>query len=138
MGLTSSENLAGVWGELYCFTGQPLGPVSLEVTISFWMSLPGRVLVLVRCFHTGVSPIFLLLPFLDLLWKSLVPFTLHLVYSLRSTVYSLLKYNLQSMVYGLKSIVHSPRPTVNSLHFTVYSLQLTVHGLALILLYTHA
>ena len=42
------------------------------------LSLLGRGHVLVRCFHidTGLWPLFLFLPFWDLLWNSLVPFTL--------------------------------------------------------------
>ena len=41
------------------------------------LSLPGRGHVLVRCSHTvtGLRTLFLFLPFLDLLWNSLVPFT---------------------------------------------------------------
>ena len=41
------------------------------------LSLPGRGHVLVRCSHTvtGLKALFLFLPFLDLLWNSLVPFT---------------------------------------------------------------
>ena len=39
------------------------------------LSLPGRGHVLVRCSHTvtGLRTLFLVLPFLDLLWISLVP-----------------------------------------------------------------
>ena len=41
------------------------------------LSLPGRGHVLVRCSHTvtGLRTLFLFLPFLDLLWNSLVPST---------------------------------------------------------------
>ena len=41
------------------------------------LSLPGRGHVLVRCSHTvtGLRTLFLFLPFLDLLWNSLIPFT---------------------------------------------------------------
>ena len=41
------------------------------------LSLPSRGHVLVRCSHTVTRPrtLFLFLPFLDLLWNSLVPFT---------------------------------------------------------------
>ena len=42
------------------------------------LSLPGKSHVLVRCSHTvtGLKTQFLFLKFLDLLWNSLVPFTL--------------------------------------------------------------
>ena len=44
------------------------------------LSLPGRGHVLVRCSHTvtGLRALFLFLPFLDLLWNSLVPFSPYL------------------------------------------------------------
>ena len=43
------------------------------------LSLPGRGHVLVRCSHTitGLRTLFLFLLILDMLWNSLVPFTLY-------------------------------------------------------------
>ena len=54
------------------------------------LSLPGKGQVLVRCSHTrtGLRTLFLFLQFLDLLWNSLVPFTLYSVLNYSFTGFS--------------------------------------------------